>query len=225
MDDAGIEPGLPAQAVRIASCGQFQWKHQYGEKETEVMKKGISFVGSWPVLRVMSAILISVASLSAALNSPRGQLSPSDYDFACAAATGGQFEVEAGRLAAQKAVLPAVKQFGEQMVSDHGQAGDTLKTIAESRGATLPAGMTEKQLKEIARLNQLAGTEFDEEYTELMVSDHKKDAREFRQAARNVHDSELKLFATETSQVIERHLAVVKSLQDVAKTENRRSRR
>ena len=182
--------------------------------------------GALPVLCVMSALLFSVASLLAApKDKDRGQLSPTDYEFACTAATGSQFEVEAGRLAMLKAVLPAVRQFGEQMISDHNKVGDALKAIAVNRGAVLPAGLTDKQQKELDRLSQLARPDFDKEYTDLMLEDHKKDLKEFQQGVKKVHDPELKLFATETSRIIEQHLAMVTSLREETKPEVKAEKR
>ena len=43
---------------------------------------------------------------------------------------GGRAEVELGRLARQKGVDPAVKEFGERMVADHSKGNDRLMRAA-----------------------------------------------------------------------------------------------
>ena len=61
-----------------------------------------------------------------------------DRNFLMDAAEGGMLEVELGRVAAQKGTSEAVKQFGQKMVDDHGQANTELMSIATSKGVTLP---------------------------------------------------------------------------------------
>src|SRR5689334_18574589 len=118
-----------------------------------------------PLKALLIAVPFVIANAYAAdANSQRGQLSSSDYKFAREAAAGGQFEVAAGRLAMEKATAPAVKQFGEQMVTDHGKAGEKLKSIAAARGATLPTQPTAMHQRELDRLSRLTGTEFDKAY-------------------------------------------------------------
>jgi len=172
------------------------------------------------------ALLISVPLLVAnALAAERGQLSSSDYEFARDAATAGQFEVTAGRLAADKAMLPGVKQFGEQMVSDHSKAGEKLKAVVTSKGGTMPTELTSTQRREIDRLSRLTGADFDKAYTTLMVSDHKKVLKEFQKAAKHADDADLKAFAAETVPVVEHHLSMATSLEEQAKAEAQMSRR
>jgi putative membrane protein len=153
----------------------------------------------------------------------RGTLSRSDYDFAVTAATGGSFEVAAGRIAAARGTSPSVKQFGEQMVNDHSKAADKLKDIVTSAGGALPAQPTAKQQKELDRLNTLNGSEFDKEYAALMVEDHKKDLKEFQKAAKRSDNYQLKSFAGETAQTVEHHLAMAKTLEDEIKGNASRS--
>src|SRR5262245_51865139 len=59
-----------------------------------------------------------------------GTLSSKDRDFIRSAAIGGLAEVELGRMASQKAMSAAVKQFGQRMVTDHGKANDELKALS-----------------------------------------------------------------------------------------------
>ena len=58
---------------------------------------------------------------------------------------GSMAEVELGQLAADKASNAKVKEFGQRMVTDHGKAGDELKTLAASKNITLPTAINAKQ--------------------------------------------------------------------------------
>ena len=70
---------------------------------------------------------------------PLASCRPTDAKFVHEAAIGGMAEVSLGKLAAEKATNPDVKQFGQRMVDDHSKANDELKTYASQKGVTLPA--------------------------------------------------------------------------------------
>ncbi len=142
-----------------------------------------------------------------------GQLTASDYKFAKTAAVGGAMEVNLGKLASEKSTNPSVQQFGQKMVADHGKAGEQLTQIATKFGATLPTALSTAQQKEVEKLGALSGEAFDKEYVDMMVKDHKKDLKEFQDAAKNASNPELKEFAQTTSQTIQGHLTMIEDIQ------------
>src|SRR2546427_9370244 len=82
---------------------------------------------------VMVAAILGLA-LSVGANA---QVSKKDQEFLNKAAVGGLYEVEAGRLAQEKANSSDVKAFGEMLVKDHSSANDELKALATSKSAVL----------------------------------------------------------------------------------------
>ena len=61
-----------------------------------------------------------------------------------------------GKLAAEKATNPEVKQFGQRMVDDHSKANDELKAYATQKGVTLPARSGRRRPQTVeARLSKL----------------------------------------------------------------------
>jgi putative membrane protein len=54
-------------------------------------------------------------------------------------------------------VSESVKQFGQQMVNDHGKANEELKTLAAAEGVTLPSQLDAKHTKELQRLQKMVG--------------------------------------------------------------------
>jgi putative membrane protein len=160
-----------------------------------------------------------VSVFAAEANEIRGQLSAADYKFAKAAASGGMMEVSLGKLAADKSLNPAVRQFGQRMVTDHGKVGQDLAKIASSKGASLPSEPTAVQQKETERLVKLTGPEFDKAYVTLMVRDHKADQKEFKRASEDTQDPELKAFAATTLTVIQDHLKIAEDLAESLKHE------
>ena len=160
---------------------------------------------------VAAAVILSGASLLGAEN--RGQLGVRDYRFLSEAARGGMAEVRLGEIAKQKATSQSVRDFAQRMITEHSKANDELKQIAANKGAIIPSEMTHHENATIDRLDKLSGREFDKEYADLMVKDHKKDVKEFEDATRDVTDPDLKAFAQKTLTTLREHLRMATDTQ------------
>lgn len=146
-------------------------------------------------------------------NEAKGQ-PEDDSEFAIKAASGGMMEVELGRLAAEKAQNPKVKDFGTMMVTDHSKANEELKALAASKNITIPATLSEDHQKHVEDLSKLSGAEFDREYVKLMVDDHQEDIDLFKDASYNAKDPDVKAFAGKTLPTLQKHYDAVKAIQD-----------
>ena len=143
----------------------------------------------------------------------RGQFSARDYRFVKEATLGGMTEVRLGELAKTKGSNQTVRDFGQRMVAEHSKANDELKQIAANKGAILPTEISHRENSEIDRLEKLSGPEFDKAYAKYMLKDHEKDAKEFKDAADDVKDPDLKAFAEKTRTVIEDHLRMAREME------------
>jgi putative membrane protein len=139
-------------------------------------------------------------------------VSQRDRAFLDKAAQGGELEVKAGKLAAQRGASPAVKSFGQQMVTDHTAANDMLRSLAASKQLPLPPDLTPEQTKLLGKLEGLSGTEFDEAYASMMVSDHKQDISEFQHEASSGQDPDIKSYASQTLPTLRHHLMLANNL-------------
>jgi putative membrane protein len=140
---------------------------------------------------------------------PAGQMTDratSDQKFVTKAAEGGMAEVELGKLAADKATNPEVKQFAQRMVDDHGKANDELKSIASKKNITLPTDLDAKDKALRDRLSKLSGAAFDRAYMQAMVKDHRTDVNEFRTESKSGRDGDVKAWAAKTLPTLEQHL-------------------
>jgi len=144
-------------------------------------------------------------------------LTDDDNKFVMNAASGGLMEVELGRLAQQKATNARVKEFGSMMVTDHSKANDELKSLAQSKGITLPATMKDEHQKHVKDLSEKSGADFDKAYMKIMVDDHKEDVDDFEDCSKDGKDADVKVFATKTLPVLQKHLASAKSIHDAVK--------
>jgi putative membrane protein len=135
-----------------------------------------------------------------------------DATFVKKASAGGLAEVKLGNIGATVGTEASVKTFGQQMVSDHTEANDKLKSIATSKGlkvATAPMPADEQAAKKISSLK---GDAFNTAFATKMVADHKKTIALFQTEADSGKDPELKAFATDTLPKLKHHLEMAQAL-------------
>jgi putative membrane protein len=140
-----------------------------------------------------------------------------DAKFAVEAADGGMLEVQLGELAMKNGSSAKVKEFGQQMVTDHGKGNAQLKALAEQKGISIPTVLSDKCQKKLDELSAKQGADFDKAYADLMVKDHKDDIDEFRKESEKGNDAEIKAWAGETLPVLEHHLQMAEGMKDGVK--------
>jgi putative membrane protein len=149
------------------------------------------------------------------------KLAHGDRKFIEEAAKGGMAEVQLGQLAVQKAQSPEVKQFAQKMVDDHTKANDELKQVASSKGVELPTDLDHSAKREHDKLSKLSGADFDREYMNHMVSDHKKDVKAFKDESKSAKDAQVKEFATTTLPTLEQHLQLAEQTDAAVRSASR----
>ena len=160
--------------------------------------------------------LACTLGLAAALCAPWQQSFAADEDapkptameksFIKKAADGGMTEVELGRLASEKGGSDEVKDFGKQMVDDHGKINDNLKEVAAKMNVTVPEKVSAKHHATIEKMSGMSGADFDKAYVKMMVKDHKKDIAEFEKADKQVKNEDLKKFIEDSMETMKGHL-------------------
>lgn len=150
---------------------------------------------------------------SASQGAPNSAQEISERAFISKALEGGMAEVQLGQLAQQKSQSNDVKQFAAKMVNDHGQMGEKwLKPVAQQMGINEPSGPSKKDKKELEKLQGLSAQDFDREYITMMVKDHQKDLKEFKEEANAAQDPNVKQIADKGSQVIQQHLQLIEQI-------------
>jgi putative membrane protein len=136
-----------------------------------------------------------------------------DQAFVTKAMEGGMAEVELGKLAADKSQSQDVKQFAQKMVNDHSQMSDKwFKPVAQQIGVSEPKGPSKKDRKLIEKLQGLSGQQFDTEYIQAMLKDHKDDLKEFQSESEAAQDPNVKQIATQGTKVISQHLQMIEQI-------------
>jgi putative membrane protein len=161
------------------------------------------------------AVLVAAGGLVLGCSRTNSGANSSDSEFVANASAGGMAEVKLGQLAEERGSNPAVKSFGEKMVSDHTAAGDQLQVAAHGQGMVVSPDMSADDRAIYQRLSALSGPSFDQAYATAMVQDHQHDISDFEKEASTGKNLEIRKFASNTLPTLREHLQLA---QDMARS-------
>ncbi len=131
-----------------------------------------------------------------------------DHGFVEKAAKSGMEEVSISKVAVERTQNTAVKEFAQMMVDDHSGANTQLTTLASTKGVTLPADKTN-----VEKWSTRSLRDFDQEYVDQMIKDHKDAVELFENEAKKGDDADVKAFAERTLPTLMTHLDKAKALR------------
>ena len=136
------------------------------------------------------------------------KIKDSEKTFFEKAAKSGDKEVRVSQAVLPQLTHANVKAFAQTMIADHTATNNELKSLASSKGVTLPT--PEKNYSE--KWSGKDHKEIDEDYLEEMISDHKEAIDLFEKAAKS-EDVDIAAFASKTLPALRHHLETAKSLE------------
>jgi putative membrane protein len=149
--------------------------------------------------------------LAAALLAPAAAQADSPREFLRHALRGNNSEILLGNLAADRARSPAVRDFGRTLVSDHSKARAEVLDVGRRFGIRPDREPSPEARDMHHRLMGLRGRDFDREFINHMVEDHRKDVDEFRDEARERHGAVSDLAARQLP-TLQAHLRTARTL-------------
>ena len=123
-----------------------------------------------------TASILAALLAGAALASAHAQ-GPTDPQIAHIVVTANQVDIDAGKVAEKKGSSKEVRQFGKQMVTDHGAVNKQATALVTKLKVKPEANDTSAGLKKggdenLAKLKGLKGKEFDKAYVDNEVTYH-----------------------------------------------------
>ena len=165
----------------------------------------------------MRTISILFAGIMAATLASGSAFAQADQKFVTDAIEGNLAEVQMGQLAQTNGASQSGKDFGQMLVTDHGQANTKAQSVAQTFNVTPPTEPNAKQKKDYDKMSKLNGAAFDKAFAQHMVADHKKDIAAFQKETKSKNQAAAS-FAKETLPTLQKHLETAQSLQKGAKT-------
>lgn len=166
---------------------------------------------------VLSSIAILFASNSFAANPP------TDPEIAHIVVTANTIDINAGKIAKDKAAKTDVKDFAQLMITDHSAVSKQATDLAKKLGVTPMDNDTSKSLmtgaqKNMKKLRELKGNAFDKQYVDQEVAFHQSVLDTIdKTLLPNAQNAELKALITKVRPAIASHLEHAKHMQETLK--------
>lgn len=122
-------------------------------------------------------------------------------------------EIKLGQLAEKQGESKGVKDLGKTLVTDHTKAKAEATDLAKEMDVKVPDEATEDAKETYQELAKLSGKEFDEEFVDAAVKDHKKDIEKYSAQAKNGDNKKVAALADKTLPVLKKHLDMAQSLK------------
>ncbi|HYF36727.1 MAG TPA: DUF4142 domain-containing protein [Prosthecobacter sp.] len=136
-------------------------------------------------------------------------LSKGDAKLMMEIAAGGMMQLEASRLAIQKATAADVRKIAEAEVEEQTGLSMKLQEFAAAKQITLPSTPDKKAAKTVGKLQEAAGADFDRAYlTESGVKGHELLQETMTRVQEKAEDADLKALAATALPLIQTHLQV-----------------
>ncbi len=119
-------------------------------------------------------------------------------------------ELRLADIARKKSANPSVKNFAEQMRTDHLKMHEQVTGLVGRDGKPFRVGMgkMQPQVDEVRRLDKLSGTQFDQEYMRSMLAHHPDDVNYFQSAANSAQSSQVRQLLAGALPVLRQHLSM-----------------
>jgi putative membrane protein len=115
-------------------------------------------------------------------------------------------EIQLGKLAESKSMMPDVKDLGATMNRDHTKADIELQELAAAKQISLPGSITNDGQEAYKKMMNESGNHFDKAYCDMMVSGHKDAIDKFEKASMNAVDPDIKAWASSMLPLLRTHL-------------------
>jgi putative membrane protein len=156
-------------------------------------------------------IFPAVVALMFGFGSANGQDKSTDTTaryFLTQASIGNLQEVNMSRTAVAHAQMQEVKDFAQQMITDHSKAEDQLMQLVKRRGIEIPGPATDIPPEDIM-LAKIPARDFDKMYVHMMVPGHRQTVQMFEKYALTGKDPDVKAFAQQTLPILKKHLQAI----------------
>jgi putative membrane protein len=127
-------------------------------------------------------------------------------DFMMYAADMSMHEIQLGELAQGNAHDKVIKNLGSKMAEDHRKALQDLREIAGQKNITLPETVSNERQEDCDKLSKKTRQDFDKEYAEMMVDQHKEALKRFEKEAEEGADKEVRTWAFNMLPSLRTHL-------------------
>lgn len=146
------------------------------------------------------------------VRSNRTSVTVVDRDFMFRAAQGNLAEIQLSQLALQRSNNAQIRQYAQQMITDHSRVNQEMSNLAAAKGVNLPRQLDSQHQGLFRQLQQTPPARFDAAYMEIMVGDHAKTEALFQSYLQRGQDADVKALVARTLPPVQAHLLTAQRL-------------
>lgn len=161
---------------------------------------------------IMMCLIVSFAAFIGANIAAADVNTTKETKFLIKAAQDQQREIALGKLAANRAENPAVRQLAERIIQDRSTANTEVKALAARENIDVSKDAAAELRGKEKALSQLSGKEFDRAYIQQMLRDYQKEVAEFENGAKQLSDPEVQQWAANALPVLKGHLQTAQNI-------------
>jgi putative membrane protein len=171
------------------------------------------------LLAAAAFALVSPAGLSLAQDSNQAanmaamQITDAEQ-FMTMAAMSDLFEIQSSELALENAQSDAVKEFAQQMITDHTANTQKLMQTVQAGGGQMqaPTELDDRHQQIMDELEGASGDQFDAAYVDAQVQAHQEAVALMTSYSQGGDNEPLKQFAAQALPVVQMHLEMVRKM-------------
>lgn len=139
---------------------------------------------------------------------------PSTADYVRQSAMTDLFGITSSRVALEKSQNPEVRDFAQQMMSDHGRSTADLKQALKDGKVmmTVPTSLDPQREQDIKSLQEKPANQFDQAYLQGQIQGHRNALDVQRAYAQSGDNPALRQFASQATPLVQDHLAKLEVL-------------
>lgn len=127
------------------------------------------------------------------------------------------FEIKAAENASMNATTEDVKKLSAMLIEAHTKMNTDVKALADSKGITLPTELTEEQRKDLEKLSEKIGIDYDKSFTDKMKKKHEDALSFYEKTADKCEDPQVRNWASATAPEVRSHLDMVLMTENAIK--------
>jgi putative membrane protein len=127
------------------------------------------------------------------------------------------FEIKASQEAMTRATTADVKKLAGMMVEAHTKMNRDMEALAAKKGVTLPTDMGDDLNKDLSKLGEKSGIDYDKEYLDVMKRKHENAEDKLERLADNNEDAEVKAFAAASLSEVRAHKDMIEATRNNVK--------
>ena len=218
-DTKGLLRGVAVVVLTLSACSQRD--RAAVDSAADTMASRVGATVDTAANRVGAAVDTAARRIESAAGSvvKRGGWTDASVLGFIGAANAG--EVRESQLAVKKATNPAVKEFARQLVTDHRALANEMKSLATKLSVTPDTadgdvhGVMEHAREEVKELtDKPAGADWDKEYIDNQIDDHKAMLDKLQDAAKTTSSAEVRGAIEKATGKVQEHLTKAQSIKE-----------